>query len=148
MLNLEMVELKINQVKLEKIGEVASQIISYAKGVDVWIFEGDMGAGKTTLIKAICEKIGVVDNVHSPTFSIVNEYINENDDKIYHFDFYRIENEKEALDIGCDEYFYSEQKCFIEWPSKILNLIPDNRIEINISIVDEFTRSINVLKHV
>lgn len=148
MLNSEMETLKIERVRLEELNEVADQIISFAEDIDVWVFEGNMGAGKTTLIKEICKNFDILDNVSSPTFSIVNEYIDNREEYYYHFDFYRLEEEKEALDIGCDEYFYSGNKCFIEWPTKILNLLPDNRLEINISTVDEFTRSINITKHV
>ncbi|MDH5365410.1 MAG: tRNA (adenosine(37)-N6)-threonylcarbamoyltransferase complex ATPase subunit type 1 TsaE [Cyclobacteriaceae bacterium] len=148
MLNLEMISLNIEHVRLEGLNEVADQIISFASDIDVWIFEGDMGAGKTTIIKEICKKFDIIDNVSSPTFSIVNEYIDTKEESYYHFDFYRIEEEKEALDIGCDEYFYSGHRCFIEWPTKVFNLLPENRVDIKISIVDEFTRSINIIKHV
>lgn len=86
-------------------------------------FYGEMGAGKTTLIKAICEELGVNRIVSSPTFSIVNEYISSKG-KIYHFDFYRIKNVGEAYDMGYEDYFYSKAYCFIEWPEKIVELLP------------------------
>lgn len=113
----------------------------------IWIFNGEMGAGKTTLIKAICDSLNVIDIVNSPTFSIVNEYITESDETIYHFDFYRIEDEKEAVDIGADEYFYSGDLCLIEWAEKIPSMIPSKYIEINIILQDSLNRKITVDKH-
>ena len=89
-----------------------------------------MGVGKTTLIKALSLQLGVVDVVSSPTFSIVNEYHIDKGLKIYHFDFYRIEDEDEAYDMGYEEYFFSEAYCFIEWPEKITNLIEEDIVEI------------------
>lgn len=143
-----MAELSLKGISLNELQSAANKIIDFGKEIEVWVFEGEMGAGKTTLIKSICNVLGVMDNVSSPTFSLVNEYMNDNDDVFYHFDFYRIETESEALDIGCDEYFYSGNYCFIEWPSKIPNLLPESFLEINISIDDEATRSINLIKHV
>ncbi|MBL4707541.1 MAG: tRNA (adenosine(37)-N6)-threonylcarbamoyltransferase complex ATPase subunit type 1 TsaE [Flavobacteriales bacterium] len=105
-------------------------------------FRGDLGAGKTTLIKNICNFLGVKDEVTSPTFSIVNEYETHNKKTIYHFDFYRLESEEEAFDMGIEDYFYSTKLCLMEWPSKIEGLLPNDRIEVSISIVGnkrEFT---------
>lgn len=103
------------------IQEVAEAILSYDK--KVVLFKGDLGAGKTTLIKSICKKIGVKDDVQSPTFSIVNEY-EALDTLVYHFDFYRMESEEEAYDIGAEDYFYSGHLCLIEWPEKIESVLP------------------------
>lgn len=89
----------------------------------ILLFYGEMGVGKTTLIKELAKQLGHTDLVSSPTFSLVNEYGNKNG-KLYHFDFYRIENEEEALSIGIEEYLYSDEWCFIEWPEKIKNLLP------------------------
>jgi tRNA threonylcarbamoyladenosine biosynthesis protein TsaE len=91
-----------------------------------------MGSGKTTLIKSIGTRFGVIDNVNSPTFSIVNEYMNSNNETFYHFDFYRIANVQEAVDIGCEEYFYSGNYCFIEWPGKVEPVVPEKHIRIDI----------------
>src|SRR5258707_13350995 len=102
---------------------IASEIISFARGIRIFLFYGDMGAGKTTLIKSLCEYLGTTEPVTSPTFSIVNEYIGSNGQKIYHFDFYRLKNQTEALDMGYEEYFYSDAFCFIEWPEKIPDLL-------------------------
>ena len=104
---------------------------------------GPMGAGKTTFIKYLCEQLGVKDSTSSPTFSIVNEYDSDNG-LIYHFDFYRIKDEQEAFDFGYEEYFYSGAYCFIEWPEKIPNLLPEEAKEIQISIVDPDTRKISI----
>ncbi|MDB5125993.1 MAG: tRNA threonylcarbamoyladenosine biosynthesis protein TsaE [Mucilaginibacter sp.] len=102
-----------------------------------------MGAGKTTLIKSLCEKLGVSDSVTSPTFSIVNEY-KGTDSPVYHFDFYRLKDQNEALDMGYEEYFYSGNYCFIEWPEKIANLIPDSFTGVRIHVLDANSRQITV----
>jgi len=100
-----------------------------------------MGAGKTTLIKAICEYLGVTEPATSPTFSIVNEYEGR-DERIFHFDFYRLKNETEALDMGYEEYFYSGAYCFIEWPEKIPNLLPEHYVSIKIEVTGDNSRQI------
>ena len=122
---------------------VAQQIIEQAGNQKTFLFYGDMGAGKTTLIKSLCKQLGSNDNITSPTFSIVNQYNGEGA-TIYHFDFYRLKNEHEALDIGFEEYLYSGNCCFIEWPEKIPNLLPDNFISISIQVMDNNTRQINI----
>jgi len=122
---------------------VAQQIIEQAGNQKTFLFYGDMGAGKTTLIKSLCKQLGSNDNITSPTFSIVNQYNGEGA-TIYHFDFYRLKNEHEALDIGFEEYLYSGNYCFIEWPEKIPNLLPDNFISISIQVMDNNTRQINI----
>lgn len=127
---------------VEQLPAVASEIVSFAGGEKIWIFEGELGAGKTTLIKAICGSLGVADNVNSPSFSIVNEYETLEGDTIYHFDFYRIKDQMEAIDIGADEYFFSGNLCLIEWPSKIPSLLPDNYLKITINLVSENQRKI------
>ena len=126
---------------------VSNQLLALASDVPVWCFNGEMGAGKTTLIKAICDQLGVTDSMSSPTFSVVNEYETKNQETIYHFDFYRIKNEQEALDIGADEYFYSDNYCFIEWPEKVGNLLPEHYVEISIKLVDANKREINLIEH-
>lgn len=100
-------------------------------------FFGEMGAGKTTFIKAICKALGVNENMSSPTFALVNEYEDKKGDPVYHFDFYRIENEQEAVDIGVREYFSSGHYCFIEWPEKILHLLPEDTLRVYIRIQNE-----------
>ena len=130
---------------LNDLKSVAEQVIACFKDNKVILFEGEMGAGKTTLIKVICELLGVKDNVSSPTFGIVNEYLSDTEDQIYHFDFYRFDDESEALSVGVDDYFYSNNYCFIEWSSKIPSFIPEKHGVVEIQIVDELTRSLQVV---
>lgn len=140
-------QLALECKSLEQLSVVARQIISFARDYNVWLFEGEMGAGKTSLIKAICREFNVEDNVTSPTFSIVNEYRNIDDETFYHFDFYRIKNEEEAMDIGSEEYFYSGSYCFVEWPSKVTGLLPDKVVKIEISITGSETRALDVARY-
>jgi len=107
-------------------------------------FYGNLGAGKTTFTKAICDRLGVGDNVCSPTFTIVNEYRAENGEPVFHFDFYRIEKLQEALDLGLDEYFYSGGLCLMEWPEKIEELLPEETVKVYIEPIDEDTRRIKI----
>jgi tRNA threonylcarbamoyladenosine biosynthesis protein TsaE len=116
----------------DELPQIAKTIIEWAGEAKIWLLNGEMGAGKTTLSKAICQELGVIDNVSSPTFSIVNEYATQNGGTVYHFDFYRLKNEREALDIGIEDYFYSENICLIEWASQIPALIPENHLVIAI----------------
>ena len=112
-------------------------MLSFSNNNKKWVFFGEMGVGKTTLIKYLCKSLNVIDVVKSPTFSIVNEYISKNNGTVYHFDFYRLENETEAFDLGYESYFYSSHYCFIEWPSKIKSIIPEDFLHIDISIENE-----------
>ena len=96
----------------------------------VFLFYGEMGVGKTAFIKSICKHLNVIDVVSSPTFSIVNQYINDKDEFIYHFDFYRTNNKNEIFDIGYEEYLFSDSFCFIEWPERLNNLLPNKYLEI------------------
>lgn len=134
-------------VKLDELKNVAHEIINRLADVKVWLFEGDLGAGKTTLIKAIGEGLGVRDPMSSPSFAIVNEYEADKFDTIFHFDFYRIKNEAEAFDIGVEDYFYSGYPCFIEWPDKIPSLIPPVYALIKINIENESQRTIAISVH-
>jgi len=132
---------------LHDIHDVAKELMKRGEGRRVWALFGPMGAGKTTLVKALVALQGVRETVASPTFSIVNQYESEQGQPIYHFDFYRIKNEMEAYDIGTDEYFDSGNWCLVEWPEKIPSLLPPNYFEINIEIIDEQTRLIRYRKH-
>lgn len=127
---------------LKDLSEIAKSIIETAQH-KVLLFIGEMGVGKTTLIKQLCKELGSKDNISSPTFSLVNEY-NAKDEFIYHFDFYRIEDEEEALDIGLEDYLYSNNWCFIEWPQNIKNLLPLDAIEIHLSILEDGSHNIQL----
>ncbi len=119
--------------------KTAKTIIEFAKHNKVFLFYGEMGAGKTTLINAICKYLGVVQHTNSPTFSIVNQY-NADVDDIYHFDFYRLKNQTEALDLGYEEYFYSGAYCFVEWPEKIPDLLPQDCVKVKITVLENDKR--------
>ena len=108
------------------------------------LFNGEMGAGKTTLIKELAKQLGIEDVANSPTFSLVNEYHTNSGETIYHFDFYRINSEEEAYDIGIEEYFHSDAWCFIEWGVKVENLLPLDIISIKIDILSEHQRTIEI----
>ena len=110
----------------------------------VFAFYGKMGAGKTTFIKAICEALGVEDVVTSPTFAIVNEYADAKGEPVYHFDFYRIKNLREAYDIGCEEYFYSGYPCFIEWPELVEELLPEDTVSVRIEVLENEERIVTI----
>lgn len=127
----------ITLTNLSELPVVAKQLLQSFDGEKVVAFQGAMGAGKTTLIKALCEAMGVVDTISSPTFSIVNEYRTAKGEKIYHFDFYRIKSVEEAYDMGYEEYFYSKAFCFIEWPEKIEELMPLNYEKVQIELKGE-----------
>lgn len=132
---------------LNEVPAAARLVIANAGNHTIWVFDGEMGAGKTTLIKAIGKELGILDNVTSPTFSLVNEYATGEGKRYYHFDFYRINSEEEALDIGVDEYFGSGEICFVEWASKIPHLIPDHYLKISINLVSENSRELILTSH-
>ena len=119
--------------------QVAKSILDACKNRKIFAIFGDLGAGKTTLVKSICALLGVTDNVKSPTFSIVNEYSGANT-KIFHFDFYRIKSLEEAYDLGYEEYFYTGAYCFIEWPEKIEGIVPPEAVKISIEVTGETSR--------
>ena len=126
--------------------DIAHSILKFTNS-RVLIFNGQMGAGKTTLIKQVCDALNVIDMVASPTFSIVNEYMTEATDSVYHFDFYRLNDVQEAYAIGAEEYFFSGNYCLVEWPDKVLRLLPDHYSEINIEVVDDNARNYTVINH-
>ena len=117
---------------ISELNEISQSIINRIGDKDIICFYGEMGVGKTTLIKALCEKLGVKDNVSSPTFSIVNEYVSLDGESIFHFDFYRMEKEEEAFDMGYEDYFYNGELCLIEWPEKVKSIIPEDIMRIDI----------------
>lgn len=128
---------------LNELAQIAEEIIKNAPR-KVLLFHGDMGVGKTTLIKEICKKLGVDDVAHSPTFSLVNEYETIDKQAVYHFDFYRIEQEEEAYDMGIEEYLYSNDWCLIEWPENVKNLLPLDAVAINITLLENGQRNIQL----
>ena len=130
-----------------QLDEAARVIIKAGEKEAVWLFTGEMGVGKTTLIKAICRQKSVLDEVSSPTFSIVNEYLTEADETIYHFDFYRLEKQEEALDIGLEEYLYSGNLCMLEWPEKIEGLLPQQFLRIDLAERADRSRTIKLTRH-
>jgi tRNA threonylcarbamoyladenosine biosynthesis protein TsaE len=130
---------------LEDLPQAAAAFIRFCGVEKVCLFKGEMGSGKTTFIKAVCEALGVTDTISSPTYSLVNEYETKDSQLIYHFDFYRITAEHEALDMGYEDYLYSGAWCFIEWPERISNLLPQNTVQVNISVQNS-QRIITLLK--
>jgi tRNA threonylcarbamoyladenosine biosynthesis protein TsaE len=137
-------EIEVNQ--LADLQQAALTLLEFANEERIFLFEGEMGAGKTTFIKAICEAMGVEDVVSSPTFSIVNEYQGSSNKRIYHFDFYRIEDVREAYDIGYEEYFYSGDICLVEWPEKIRELLPEEHVLVSITAPTPDTRLLSFTK--
>ena len=127
---------------IETIREAAQEFIIHIGNHRVFAFYGEMGAGKTTFIKAICEELGVEDVITSPTFAIVNEYTS-NDGPIYHFDFYRIKKLEEVYDMGFEDYFYSGALCFIEWPELIEEVLPEDAVKVNITENADGSRTMN-----
>lgn len=137
----------MNNIKIESLETIDKAAIEFIKTMGdntVFAFRGEMGAGKTTFIKAICENLGVTDTINSPTFAIVNEYRSDSGELIYHFDFYRINKIEEAYDFGYEDYFYSGSLCFIEWPEKIESLLPSDVVNVNITISDDGSRNVAI----
>ncbi|MGH2666145.1 tRNA (adenosine(37)-N6)-threonylcarbamoyltransferase complex ATPase subunit type 1 TsaE [Flavobacterium sp.] len=131
------------EFNLDQINKAAQKVIA-GNPEKVILFNGEMGAGKTTFIKALCKNLGVENPTSSPTFSLVNEYQTTSNQLVYHFDVYRLKNQTEALDMGIDEYLYSGNWCFIEWAEKISDLIPEKHSIITISILNDGKRLIEL----
>ena len=128
---------------LEDLPDIAKKIISSVDNKTL-LFYGEMGVGKTTLIKEICNQLNVLDSISSPTFSLVNEYQTSKNEKVFHFDFYRIIHEEEALDMGIEDYLYDNNWCLIEWPENIENLLPLDAVQIHLSTLENGTRYIQL----
>ncbi|MFH6996494.1 tRNA (adenosine(37)-N6)-threonylcarbamoyltransferase complex ATPase subunit type 1 TsaE [Flavobacterium sp. FlaQc-57] len=129
---------------LDQIQEVAEQILA-SNPKKIILFNGEMGVGKTTLIKQLCKSLGVESATSSPTFSLVNEYSTSNNQIVYHFDFYRLNKETEALDMGVDDYLYSGNWCFIEWSEKIASLLPEETSIVTIELMADGKRELNLV---
>lgn len=127
---------------LDQIHQTARMFLKATEGKTIFAFYGAMGAGKTSFIKAICEELGVEDVINSPTFAIVNEYAIPSGGRVYHFDFYRIQKTEEAFDLGYEEYFYSGEYCFIEWPEMIESLLPEDCLVVHIDEMPDGKRSV------
>lgn len=119
------------------LGGIASALLEAFATTNVWLFYGELGAGKTTLIKEILQLLKTEEPGSSPSFSIVNEYFSPELGSIFHFDFYRIEDQREAMDIGCEEYFYSQALCLVEWPERIPDLLPEKSLKVHISMRED-----------
>lgn len=131
---------KYTAKSLADLDGVASQLLSSMPEKRVFVFDAPMGTGKTTFIKALCSQLNVIDEVTSPTFAIVNEYQTKYDDLVYHFDYYRIKELREAVDFGSEEYFFSGRYCFIEWPQIVDELLPDGYVRVVISELEDGKR--------
>ncbi len=131
------------EFSIEQLKDVAQQVLKHVNSKTL-LFYGEMGVGKTTLINELVKALDGKDETSSPTFSIVNEYEVKND-LVYHFDFYRINDEVEALDIGVEDYFYSKHWCFIEWPEKIASILPDNVSIIKLALASDFNKRVLIL---
>lgn len=129
---------------INELNGIASDILSRVPEPEVFALHGEMGSGKTTLIKELCAVLGVTDTVTSPTFSIINEYISEQRGPVYHFDVYRIKKVEEVMDIGYENYFYSGQYVFIEWPELITELLPEKHVYIKIRELEDGSREIRL----
>jgi tRNA threonylcarbamoyladenosine biosynthesis protein TsaE len=136
-----------SSVRMQDLPQLATQLIEAGKGLTVWLLFGDMGAGKTTLVKQVVKQMGLDVNVASPTFSIVNEYGQAGRPAVYHLDLYRLKNETEALDIGMEEYLTSGILCLVEWPEKIRSLWPERYLEITLEHQDAMTRKVQYRRH-
>tara|TARA_R110002051_G_scaffold128124_3_gene201752 strand:- start:4681 stop:5091 length:411 start_codon:yes stop_codon:yes gene_type:complete len=129
----------------KQLPEIAKALIAATTSKKL-CFYGEMGAGKTTLIKALVKELGSTEEVSSPTFGIVNEYHQSNGKVLgYHFDFYRLNDESEALDFGVEDYLYSDKWIFMEWPEKISSLVPDDAVSIYLHVLDDKTRRLTLV---
>lgn len=136
----------IQITSLDNIAEAAKEFIAQMGDETVYAFNGEMGAGKTTFINALCKALGVEDDTtNSPSFSIINEYRSDTTaELIYHFDLYRLESLEEAIDIGVEDYFDSGALCFLEWPERIEDILPNDTVRVNIIVNDDDTRTITI----
>ena len=129
---------------LEELNEVADRFLAYVGNRKIFALYGPMGVGKTTFVKAVCRCLGVEDHVSSPTFAIVNEYVTSEGESLYHFDFYRVNSIEEAMDFGYEEYFYGGCRCFIEWPEKIDELLPEDIVNCTFTENQDGSRTLKV----
>lgn len=129
---------------LSDLGVVANKFLRLLRDKKVFAFFGSMGVGKTTFIKALCNELGVAEIVTSPTFALINEYQTGKGETIFHFDFYRINKIEEVYDFGYEDYFFSGNYCFIEWPDKVAEILPDNVVYVQMLENEDGSRTINI----
>ena len=132
---------------IQELPEVSKKIISYGKEFTVWVLKGDLGAGKTTFIQEVARQMNVLDNISSPSYALINEYLTPEQKTIYHFDLFRIKTISEVLDLGFDEYIESGSLCFIEWPEIAESLLPDKYLEVSILNPEKEIRVFNIKKY-
>jgi len=140
-------QLGTKALTLDDLQQAALELLKQSSGLLVWLLQGEMGSGKTTLVKHLVKELSAESLVTSPTFSIVNVYGKEDKNVVYHFDFYRIKNEAEALDLGFEEYLTSGNLCLIEWSDKVKMLLPPQFFEVKIHSVDSLRREIYFRRH-
>ncbi len=136
--------MKITIENTDHLPVAAEEFIRLIERHNIFAFYGSMGAGKTTIIKAICNMLGSIDTVTSPSFTLVNEYKTQDGDLLYHFDFFRIKTQEEVFDFGFEEYLVSGRKCFIEWPEKVESLLPEDTVKVDIMVNPDLTRIVEV----
>ncbi len=139
--------LELTRKSESELPEISKQLLSFAKDTKVWIFNGQLGVGKTTLIKALAQQIGVLENMSSPSFSIINEYTTANNATVYHLDLYRLKNLQEAIDVGIEDYLFSGLYCFIEWPEIIEDILPEKHMALELKIQDFTERTIKASRY-
>lgn len=135
-------ERRITISSIKELPDAARTFLDSIGDIQVVAFSGELGAGKTTFIQSICRALGVPVEVNSPTFALVNEYYTDNGESVYHFDLYRIEDPVELFDLGYEEYFYSGNRCFIEWPEKAGHLIPGDALTVHIEVNEDGSREL------
>jgi len=138
--------MKKNINNIDELNELAKEILAFSKKIKVLIFKGNLGTGKTSLIKHLCNIIGIQDQSSSPTYSIVNEYLLANNSKVYHIDLYRLNSLEEAYEVGLEDYLYSNNYCFIEWPEIIEEILPDEYITVSIEKISDKKRNFIIEK--
>lgn len=140
-----MKEYRITINGIEDYPQAAREFVELLDRGRIFAFYGKMGSGKTTFIKSICEELGVEDSINSPTFAIVNEYEDRNQNTIYHFDFYRIKSIEEVYNMGYEEYFYGDAICFMEWPELIEELLPEETVKVFVEETEGGARSVKIM---
>ncbi len=145
----EMEKFFSTEFELEGIDSAAGKLLSSFAGHRIFAFYGDLGSGKTTFIKALCRRLGIAQTITSPTFALINEYSdNSSGNSYFHFDFYRVENIEEALDLGYEDYFYGDNSCFIEWPEKVEDLLPPETVRLRLDVLEDGRRRLSEMPQV